>query len=117
MRSICSRVGPVQGRRPNRLNGLNALSGVNGRTEIVLRTKERIIARHLNEPRYLRKYRRGERRRQDQRCAEQLEAGHLYSPASGPRLSKRLVEDLGAYIHSREKEPGAVLHFITGGRT
>jgi len=65
-------VGPVRARlqpqsadiNPSRLNGRRSAS------EIVVRIKERIIARQLNEPRYLREYRRGGRRQQDQGCAE-----------------------------------------------
>ena len=58
-------VGPVRARpqspdinNPCWLNGLNT---VNGRTEIVVRIKERIIAGQVN----LRENRRGERRLQD----------------------------------------------------
>jgi hypothetical protein len=54
-------------------------------SEIAVRgpIKERIIARQLWEALCLREYRRGERRRQDQGCAEKFEASHLSSPASG----------------------------------
>lgn len=49
-------VGPARARRPphfgdNNPCRLNGLNGVNGRTEIVDRRKERIIARQLREPR------------------------------------------------------------------
>ena len=49
-------VGPARARRPPHLVDnnpcrLNGLNGVNGRTEIVDRRKERIIARQLREPR------------------------------------------------------------------